>query len=309
MLHTIAIGLERKLESSNKKIETLASKSKSLANSLKAEKLKSRSAMEHLLLLTTTQTEELIATFHARFTQLKTEHDIAIQKSQRISVNELVSNQKSIKHLIRSHDKQMKQLNGDYTVALAEMEKAHNQKIVSLQCVLLDDFNSHYCSFAMQVQEQQKKDACVKSLHTKQDGLRTKLCALQDSLDAMKGRLHDEKSKRRKVMFDEELKCKKLKNEIQDLNDWIFELDEERKVAKANKKVVREKYYDTVRDAQYHLHRWHQEREKHHDAENKMAELDKHAKKQDEMYAHLLEDFNEITSDPKRSMQKEWDDE
>ena len=146
MLHTIATGFERKLESSNKKIETLASKSKSLANSLKAEKLKSRSAMEHL--------EELIATFRARFTQLKTKHDIAIQKSQRISDNELVSNQKSIKHLIRSHDKQMKQLNGDYTVALAEMEKAHCQKIVSLQCVLLDDSNSHYCSFAMQVQEQ-----------------------------------------------------------------------------------------------------------------------------------------------------------
>ena len=88
MLHTIATGFECKLESSNKKIETLASKSKSLANSLKAEKLKSRSAMEHL--------EELIATFRARFTQLKTKHDIAIQKSQRISDNELVSNQKSI---------------------------------------------------------------------------------------------------------------------------------------------------------------------------------------------------------------------
>jgi hypothetical protein len=124
----------------------------------------------------------------------------------------------------------------------------------------------------------------------------------------MNGRLHDEKSKRFKVMFDEELKCKKLKNKIQDLNDWIFELDEERKVAEANKKVVREKYYDTVRDAQYRLHRWHQERQKRRDAENKMAELDKHAKKQDEMYAHLLEDFNEITSDPKRSMQKELDD-
>ena len=96
----------------------------------------------------------------------------------------------------------------------------------------------------------------------------------------MKGRLHDEKSKCRKVMFDEELKCKKLKNEIQDLNDWIFELDDERKVAEANEKVVREKYYDTVRDAQYRLPRWHQEREKRRDAENKMAELYKHAKKQ-----------------------------
>ena len=101
----------------------------------------------------------------------------------------------------------------------------------------------------MQVQEQQKMDACIKSLHLKQDGLRTKLCKLQDSLDATKGRLHDEKSKRRKVMFDEELKRKRLENEIHDLNDWIFELDEERKVAEANEKKVREKYYDAVRDA------------------------------------------------------------
>ena len=40
-----------------------------------------------------------------------------------------------------------------------------------------------------------------------------------------------------------------------------------------------------------------------------MAEQDNHAKKQAKMYAHLLEDFNEISKDPKRSMQKEWDDE
>ena len=58
-------------------------------------------------------------------------------------------------------------------------------------------------------------DKCVKSLHTKQDGLRTKLCALQDSLGAMKGRHQDEKSKHRKVMFDEELKRKRLENKIQ----------------------------------------------------------------------------------------------
>ena len=40
-----------------------------------------------------------------------------------------------------------------------------------------------------------------------------------------------------------------------------------------------------------------------------MAEQDTHAKKQHEMYTHLLEDFNEITADPKSSMQREWDDE
>jgi len=61
-------------------------------------------------------------------------------------------------------------------------------------------------------------DECVKSFHTKQDGLRTKLCALQDSLGAMKGRLHDEKSNRRKDMLDELLKCKRLENEIQEHN-------------------------------------------------------------------------------------------
>ncbi len=148
----------------------------------------------------------------------------------------------------------------------------------------------------------------MKSLHTKQGGLHTKRCALQDSLDAMKGHLHNEKSKRRKVMFDEELKRNRLENKIQDLNDWIFELDEERKVAKKNEKIVREKYYNAVRDARYRHHRWHKKHNKRCDAENKMAEQDKHAKKQDKMYAHLLEDFNETTTDPKCSMQKEWDD-
>jgi len=71
----------------------------------------------------------------------------------------------------------------------------------------------------------------------------------------MKGRLHNEKSKRRKVMFDEESKRKRMQNEIEELNDWIFELDEERKVAEANEKEVREKYYNAVKDAQTRLHR------------------------------------------------------
>ena len=146
-------------------------------------------------------------------------------------------------------------------------------------------------------------------MHTNQDGLRTRLCEFQDSLDVMKGHLYNEKSKRRKDMFEEELKCKRLENEIQELNDWIFELDKERKVAKANEKVVRQKYFDAVRDAQTRIQKWRQERYKRREAEIKMAQQDKHAKKQHEMYTHLLEDFNEITADPEHSMQREWDDE
>ncbi len=134
-----------------------------------------------------------------------------------------------------------------------------------------------------------------------------KLCALQESLDAMKGCLYDEKSKHCKVMIDEELTRKRLENKIQELNEWIFELDNERNVAKANEKVLREKYFDAVRDAHSRLHKWRQERDKRGDAENKIAEQDIHTKKQHKMYAHLLEGFNETTADPKRSMQKEWD--
>jgi hypothetical protein len=63
MLHSIAIDFERKLDSSSKKNESLESKSRSLSNSLKEEKLKSRTVMEQLLLVTTTQTNELIASF------------------------------------------------------------------------------------------------------------------------------------------------------------------------------------------------------------------------------------------------------
>ena len=155
-----------------------------------------------------------------------------------------------------------------------------------------------------QSQEQKKKDTCVDSFNIKLDGLGMKLRALQDSLDAMKGRLHNEKSKRRNVMFDEELKRKKLEKEIQELNEWISKLDEDRTVAKAKKKVVREKYFNAVRDAQTCLNKWHQEREKRRDAENKLAAHDKQAKEQHEMYARLLEEFNEAEAYPKHSMQK-----
>jgi hypothetical protein len=56
MLHTIATELEHKVESSKKKIDSLQSKSRTLTDSLKAEKSKSRTAMEQLLGVTTTQT-------------------------------------------------------------------------------------------------------------------------------------------------------------------------------------------------------------------------------------------------------------
>ena len=71
---------------------------------IKTEKLKSRSMMEQLLLLMTSQMEELISTFNERCTQLRTEHDSVARKLQHMSDSERIDNQKSIKRLLRSHD-------------------------------------------------------------------------------------------------------------------------------------------------------------------------------------------------------------
>ncbi len=81
-----------------------------------------------------------------------------------------------------------------------------------------------------------------------------KLCALQDTLDTLERHLYKVKSKQRKVLTDVELKRKRLEDEIQDLNEWIRELDEERKIAEANEQVVKEKYIDAVTLAQTRLH-------------------------------------------------------
>jgi len=90
MVHSIAIDFERKLDSSSKKIESLESKSRSLSDPLKEKKLKSRTAMEQLLLVTTTQTNELIASFQDRFNKLKSDHDNSLRK--------LLCNSKSERH-------------------------------------------------------------------------------------------------------------------------------------------------------------------------------------------------------------------
>ncbi len=137
ILYTIATDLECKLESSNKKIETLALKSKSLANSLKMEKLKSRSAMELLLVVITRQTEELIATFQDRFRQLKTDHKEDLHKLMRGSNLDRLDNQKYIKRLRKMYKKKMTELDSDYRIRFAQLENKHQKKIVSILSIII----------------------------------------------------------------------------------------------------------------------------------------------------------------------------
>jgi len=86
--------LESANESSKQTIMSLRSKSLSLSLALKNEKIRSRTAMEQLLLVTTRQTEELIATFQDRFRKLKTEHKADLRKLMRGSDQARFDNQK-----------------------------------------------------------------------------------------------------------------------------------------------------------------------------------------------------------------------
>jgi hypothetical protein len=52
----------------------------------------------------------------------------------------------------------------------------------------------------------------------------------------MKGCLKNEKLKRHKVIINEESKHKALENQVHELNQWLFELDNERQVAETGQK-------------------------------------------------------------------------
>ncbi len=171
MLHSIATDLECKFESSEKKIVSLQSKWWTLADSLKTEKSKSRYAMEQLLIITTTQTYKLLASFQDRFTKLQRDK--------------------------KTHNKQMSQLESEYQVSLTDLENQHNKKITSL----------------------------------------TKSLAFLDN--KMKVSLDNKRSKRQKLMTNEESKQKVLENEIHKLNEWVFELDNERLVAEKDRNEAR----------------------------------------------------------------------
>ncbi len=102
--------LESANESSKQTSISLCSKSLSLSLALKNEKIWSRTAMEQLLLVTTRQTEELIATFQDRFRKLKTEHKADLHKLMHGSDQDRFDNQKYLKRLRKMYKKKISEL-------------------------------------------------------------------------------------------------------------------------------------------------------------------------------------------------------
>jgi Skp family chaperone for outer membrane proteins len=93
--------------------------------------------MEQLLLVTTRQTEELIATFQDRFRKLKTEHKADLHKLMRGSDQDRSDNQKYLKRLRKMYKKKISELESDHRIFFAEMEDKHQKKIVSILLILV----------------------------------------------------------------------------------------------------------------------------------------------------------------------------
>jgi hypothetical protein len=85
--------------------------------------------MEQLLFVTTTQTNELIASFQDKFIKLKSNHDYSLRKLLRDSKSQRHYNQTSIDRITKTHNKQMFQLESEYQVSLTHVKNRHKKKI------------------------------------------------------------------------------------------------------------------------------------------------------------------------------------
>ena len=142
------LSLESKNENTTRKAERLHVRVRSLSESLKMEKKKSRMAIEQLLILTTAQHNELMSKFQEKIQDVHAEHDRAMcslqdarrrdvlnnQKSisrlQNQQSVDLTHNQKSIERLQNQHSALLTKLKCDYQNDLTQMENCHNKSMV-----------------------------------------------------------------------------------------------------------------------------------------------------------------------------------
>lgn len=102
--------LERKVGTTKRKVDCIQTQVKSLSDALKVERIKSRVAIENLLLVTATEHETLLETFHDNIVDMEREHNSSICKITRDSNNMVNENEKGINKLMRKHAKEIETL-------------------------------------------------------------------------------------------------------------------------------------------------------------------------------------------------------
>ena len=102
-----------------------------------------------------------------------------------------------------------------------------------------------------------------------------------------------------------ESKCSELQNEIEQLNDWVFELDNERKYALNHQRTAEKMYAHAKSDAYLRLQKFREERLSRKEAEDDLLCVKKALRKteQELEMAKLLMENSQAT---KHRMKKEW---
>jgi hypothetical protein len=152
-----------------------------------------------------------------------------------------------------------------------------------------------------------KMDASINNFDKKKDKWQTKINQLERALEKKMASSHEEKARRRHQLTEEESRCRKLEEEIHDLNKWIFELDNERKAAEAATKIATTKFYPAKEESYGRLQKLRKETQSRRAKEDELTSTSKalcHSEKELEIMKSLLKTPQET----KRRMKKEWDD-
>ena len=124
--------LERRVETAKRKVDCLQTQVKSLSNTLKEEKIKSRGVIENLLIVTAAEHDTLLKSFHDNIVHIENEHNSSLRKITRDSNNMANDNKKAIDKLMKKHAKEIETISNKYMVDLTQVENRHNKTMVSL---------------------------------------------------------------------------------------------------------------------------------------------------------------------------------
>jgi hypothetical protein len=152
-----------------------------------------------------------------------------------------------------------------------------------------------------------KMDASNNIFDKKKDEWQTKINQLERALEKTEDSLHEEKAKCCHKLTEEESRRRKLEEEIHELNEWIFELDNKRKAAEAATKIATTKFIRTKEESYGRLQKLRKETQSRRAKEDKSTSTSKAlccSAKELEIMKSLLETPQET----KRWMKKEWDD-
>ena len=209
----------------------------------------------------------------------------------------------------------MTQLESEYRASLTHVENQHNKKISCMRAKLS----------AMEASVK-KKDLRRKALVNEVHDLNEWILELDNErIEAetkRKGAVANERAAKRKYAREQskcrsaekkyaqkyarvESKCTGLQNEIGQLNDWVFELDNERKSAESNQRTAEKMYARAKSDAYLRLQKFREERLSRKELEEDFLCVKKalHRTKQELEMAKLLTESSHVT---KRRMKKEW---